>query len=67
MIHSPTGLALRPEDPDGAPGVIEASTLRGLQERPSPWLRSLVAQARQVGQPELAELARQALARRGAA
>jgi hypothetical protein len=65
VIHASTGLALCPEDLDGAPGAVEASALRGLQQRPSPWLRALVGWARRHGHPELAALAGRVLVLRG--
>lgn len=60
-----TGLALREPDPDAAPSAIEAATLRGLERRPTTWLRELVAAADERGMADLARLAHQALALRG--
>jgi hypothetical protein len=59
------GLALREPDPDAAPSAVDAATLRGLERRPTPWLRQLVAVADGRGVAELARLGRQALALRG--
>lgn len=60
-----TGLALREPNPDAAPSAIDAATLRGVERRPTAWLRELEAAADQRGVAKLARLARQALALRG--
>lgn len=65
VLHAHTGVALHAEDPDGAPGPTETAALRGLQRRPSAWLRTLIAHARRHEHPELADLAEQVLALRG--
>jgi hypothetical protein len=59
------GLAVREPDPDAAPSAIEAATLRGLERRPTTWLRELLAAADGRGMAGLARLAHQALALRG--
>lgn len=57
------GLDVRGDDPDHAPGAVEALTLRGLQGRSSGWLHRLIADAGR--RRDLVRLARQVLALRG--
>lgn len=65
VLHAHTGVAAHTEDPDGAPGPTETAALRGLQRRPSAWLRTLIDHARRHDHPELADLAEQVLVLRG--
>jgi len=60
-----TGLDTRPQDRDAPPSQIETRMLVCLQDRPSVWLHTLVAEAEQQRQHGLAQLGRQVLALRG--
>jgi len=59
------GLDVRGDDPDHAPGAVDALTLRGLQGRSSGRLQRLIIEAGRRRQRDLVRLARQVLALRG--